>query len=157
MCSSCCSKNTTPTARSWSGIFCHWSISSARRASPNSDPERAVSGALGVWNLDGRPVDPSLLGRMSVALKHRGPDGEDSWISGPVGLAAQLFRVTPESVGERQPAVSCSGTVLVFDGRLDNREELVAALPGVSPGAPDTTLVLAAHAAFGDRFPERLN
>jgi asparagine synthase (glutamine-hydrolysing) len=115
-----------------------------------------VSGLLGIWNLDGRPVQPEDLGRMNALLKHRGPDGDAMWVRGPVGLAAQLFRVTPQAVAEVQPAVSSSGSVLLFDGRLDNREELIASLRTVPAGAPDTELILAAYEAFGERFPERL-
>src|SRR5262249_18316560 len=49
---------------------------------------------------------------------------------------------------------------LVFDGRLDNREELLSALkdaPEIEQNCPDPTLVLAAYIAFGERFAERLN
>ena len=66
---------------------------------------------------------------MDAALAHRGPDGERFWIQGPIGLACQLFRVTPEASTEIQPHVHCSGVVLVFDGRLDNRDELLRILP----------------------------
>jgi asparagine synthase (glutamine-hydrolysing) len=34
-----------------------------------------MCGICGVWNVDGRPVDPELLGRMRDSLAHRGPDG----------------------------------------------------------------------------------
>lgn len=85
-----------------------------------------MSGILGLWNLDGRPLESELLAKMSATLAHRGPDGEDFWTKGPVGLACQLMRVTPESLTETQPLVHPSGAVAVFDGRLDNREELLA-------------------------------
>ncbi len=48
----------------------------------------------------------------------------------------------------------------VFDGRLDNRTELVRALaddPLVEPECSDQQLVLAAYAKFGEAFPERLS
>jgi asparagine synthase (glutamine-hydrolysing) len=119
-----------------------------------------MSGILGIWNLDGRPVEEALLARASATLAHRGPDGEGMWIHGPVGLACRLFRVTPEASAETQPLVGSSGAVVVFDGRLDNREELLASLgpsAGVTPQSPDPDLVLAAYGAFGDRLAERLN
>ena len=65
---------------------------------------------------------------MSGTMSHRGPDGEEMWFEGPVGLACQLLRVTPESAEETQPLVDSRGIVLVFDGRLDNREELIRTL-----------------------------
>ncbi len=118
-----------------------------------------MSGIIGIWNLDGKPVEREVLARMSATMAHRGPDGEEMWIKGPVGLGCQLLRVTPESEKETQPLVDASGTVVVFDGRLDNREELLASLKdtyAVSSSSPDPALVLAAYEAFGDRFPERL-
>lgn len=119
-----------------------------------------MSGIVGIWNLDGRPVEKSLLSKLSATIVHRGPDGEGMWIQGPVGLACQLFRVTPESLKETQPLVHSSGTVIVFDGRLDNREELLTNLKNgceISADSPDPALVLAAYDVFGDRFPEHLN
>lgn len=118
-----------------------------------------MSGIVGMWNLNGKPVERELLGRMSATLAHRGPDGEAMWIEGPVGLACQLLRVTPESEKEIQPLVDSSGNILVFDGRLDNRDGLLANLRDshqVSSTSPDPALVLAAYQAFGDRFPEKL-
>ena len=118
-----------------------------------------MSGIVGIWNLDGKPVEREVLARMSATMAHRGLDGEEMWIKGPVGLACQLLRVTPESEKETQPLVGPSGTVVVFDGRLDNREELLESLKDsyqVSSSSPDPDLVLAAYEAFGDRLPERL-
>jgi asparagine synthase (glutamine-hydrolysing) len=119
-----------------------------------------MSGIVGIWNLDGRPVEPDLIRRLNAPLPHRGPDGHGEWVQGPVGLACQLLRVTPESLHEVQPLVHPSGAVIVFDGRLDNREELLSHLKGAwgaEPDSPDPALVLAAYASWGERFPEYLN
>lgn len=118
-----------------------------------------MSGIVGIWNLDGKPVERKVLARMSATLAHRGENGEEMWINGPVGFACQLLRVTPESEKETQPLVGASGVVAVFDGRLDNREDLLARLEDsheVSPSSPDPALVLAAYETFGKRLPERL-
>jgi len=116
-----------------------------------------VSGILGLWNLDGRPVDAGLLETLNARLRHRGPDGEGYWIQGPVGLAAQMFRVTPESLDETQPLIDPSGVAVVFDGRLDNRDELLGALTDLQAGCPDAALVVTAYRRFGESFPEKLN
>src|SRR3990170_6357642 len=117
-----------------------------------------MSGIAGVWHLDGRSVDPGVLQEMGSRIAHRGPDGlhlghKDSW-----GLVCALSRVAPESAEEIQPARHPSGSVLVFDGRLDNREDLIAFLGGaVAKDAPDSELLAAAYARLGDRVPDRLN
>lgn len=118
-----------------------------------------MSGICGVWNLDGRPVEKALLARLSARLAHRGSDAEGLWIEGAIGLACHLHRVTPQSSTETQPLLDSSGAVVVFDGRLDNREEVLASVDPtlrIIPDAPDPAVVLAAYRTFGDPFPERL-
>jgi asparagine synthase (glutamine-hydrolysing) len=118
-----------------------------------------VSGIVGVRNLDCTPIDPRILTRMCAAMAHRGPDARSSWIAGSIGLACQLNRITAGSENETQPVVHSSGVAAVFDGRLDDREELITHLRGerVSVDSPDPELVLAAYLRFGDRFLEHLN
>jgi asparagine synthase (glutamine-hydrolysing) len=115
-----------------------------------------MSGIVGLWNLDGRPVDEAVLTRMSAALAHRGPDGEGRRCAGPVALACRHLWVTPEEEGEVQPLTGRSGTLLVMDGRVDNRDELLPALD-LPRTASDASCVLAAYDRWGDRFAERLN
>ena len=118
-----------------------------------------MSGIVGIWNLDGRAVDRETLVDMSATLAHRGLDGQYVWLSGPIGLACQLSRVTPEATEERQPHLNTSGNALVFDGRLDDRRDLVANLQATQPvswSSPDPEVALAAYELFGDSFAERL-
>ncbi len=118
-----------------------------------------MSGIVGIWNLDGRPVDPHVFAAMSATMAHRGPDGEGHWLQGPAALACQMLHATPESLTEHLPLVHPRGTVLVWDGRLDNREELLAALQddhSVTPASPDAELVLAAYHVYKEQLPERL-
>lgn len=119
-----------------------------------------MSGIGGIYNLDGLPIDRSLLSRMCDTLAHYGADGAELWAQGPVGLFCQLLRVTPEASTEVQPLAHSSGPTLVFDGRLDNRAELLLALRNsgdIRTDAPDPDLVLAAYTAFGEGFAARLN
>jgi asparagine synthase (glutamine-hydrolysing) len=119
-----------------------------------------MSGIVGVWNLDGRPVERDLLEKQNQILAHRGGDWKGVWNEGSVGMACQLLRITPESTEETQPLIDHSGVVLVFDGRLDDRQVLFSDLkqsPGVSPDSPDPVLILAAYDAYGDRFVDRMN
>lgn len=120
-----------------------------------------MSGIVGIWHRDGRPLDAQVLAAMTGTLAHRGgPDGPALWTAGAIGLACQLRRTTPESAREVQPLADADGTAVVFDGRLDSRGEILAeigAAQALAPDAPDPAFVLAAYRAFGDRFAERLN
>ena len=121
-----------------------------------------MSGLVAVFNRTGAPVDPAVIQAMLAASPHRAIDGQDCWISGPVALAHQHFWVTPEEVGEKQPLVAdhgAGGTLAVtFDGRLDNRQELLRALKLVAPEQQwsDVALVLQSYQRWGEGCAERL-
>jgi asparagine synthase (glutamine-hydrolysing) len=119
-----------------------------------------MSGILGAWNLDGRPVEPELLSKMSATLAHRGPDGAGVWHKGPVGLGHLMLHTTPESLHEKLPwANRTDDLVITADGRIDNREELMAALgySGVeTKEITDSQLILAAYEEWGEDCPRRL-
>ena len=114
-----------------------------------------MSGIVGLWNLDGKPLDPFVLSAMSATLGHRGADGEDRRVLGAFGMAHQHFWVTPEEAGERQPLAN-AGCIFAMDGRLDNRDELLPAL-SLSRSVSDASCALAAYEVWDDTFPERLN
>jgi asparagine synthase (glutamine-hydrolysing) len=119
-----------------------------------------MAGIAGIFYADGRPADISELRRMTGAIEQRGPDGITFWQSGPVAFAHLQFCTTPESLEERQPLVSPSGEVcLVWNGRLDNREELLNALAAKGERPVDFTdpgLVLSAYLAWGTECVEGL-
>jgi asparagine synthase (glutamine-hydrolysing) len=119
-----------------------------------------MSAICGIIQFDGAPVDSLTLRVMVAAAPHRGPDGVGDWSGASAGLAHLAFHVTPESVRETQPLVSADGRfVLVADARIDNRDELIAALRGEPdlPLAPtDADLILAAFRRWGETCPERL-
>ena len=117
-----------------------------------------MSGLLLIHHRDGRPVERPLAARLLAALDHRGPDGRDVCWEPGTALGHQHFWTTPEEIGERQPLGDAArGVHLALDGRLDNREELLAALPD-EPGAElsDAALVLRAYLAWGEEFLGRL-
>ena len=117
-----------------------------------------MSGFVGVRNREA-PVTDELLDRLWDPISHRGPDATGRWCDGPMGVAAGVLRVSPESSDEEQPFRHRSGVMAVFDGRLDNRPELLSTLPSNDLTSRDADVVLVAEAyiAWGDRFPERLN
>jgi asparagine synthase (glutamine-hydrolysing) len=108
-----------------------------------------MSVQVGVWNLDGEPVDREFLARIGKSIAEYGPDGEFSYIGGSLGMLYRPFHTTSESRVERQPYRSPKGHVVTWDGRLDNRDELMAQLG--SDLGPDHTDVGIVAAAF-DRW-----
>jgi asparagine synthase (glutamine-hydrolysing) len=119
-----------------------------------------MSGIVGIYSLDGRPVERSDLERMTATLAHRGPDGEGLWTEGPVGLGHRMLWTTQESLREQLPFANGAGDlVLTADARIDNREELISRL-GLRPRRPgpitDSELILAAYERWGENCPEAL-
>lgn len=112
-----------------------------------------MSAIAGLYRVDGRPADPGLLTRMLERLASRGPHAESRWVNGPVGLAHRLLHTTPESLKERQPVSDAWGECrLIWDGRVDNRDTLIADLrkEGLAlDAATDPDLVLQAYRAWG--------
>ena len=116
-----------------------------------------MSGIAGVYRFDGGSVEADTVAAMTEAIDHRGPDGEWTWRDGPVGLGHQRFETTPEAEHAGSPPER-GGRVLTFDGRIDNREELLSALDidGPAGTVADADLVLAAYERWGEDCPERL-
>lgn len=87
-----------------------------------------MSGFGLIFHRHGEPVEPAVAGRLLGALAHRGPDGCDLHHGPAISMGHQHFWTTPEETGERQPLAASPGLHLVFDGRLDNRQELLHTL-----------------------------
>ena len=115
-----------------------------------------MSGICGFFALDGGAAE---LGRMLAKLERRGPDATRQWRDGPVALGHTLLATTPEALVERLPLTdAASGCTITADVRLDNREELIAAL-----GQSDETriigdgeLILRAYLEWGENCPKHL-
>lgn len=116
---------------------------------------------VGIFNRDRRPITLSDVQALGAASTSPRSEGEDFWICGSFGIGHQYSRVTPESLTERQPLVSVSGTAISFDGRLDNREDLFrlrrAHRLESEDSCSDAALILAAYERFGEAFASELN
>jgi asparagine synthase (glutamine-hydrolysing) len=106
-----------------------------------------MSVQFGKCNFDGKPVDPHDLDEVRSVLAPYGPDGEGYVCKDNFGILYRAFHTTKESRREIQPHVSGSGLVLTWDGRLDNREELIDQLREEVRHEPSDVEIVAA--AFG--------
>jgi asparagine synthase (glutamine-hydrolysing) len=119
-----------------------------------------MSGIAAIYHRDGRPVEGAVLARMLAAAPYRGRDGFGRYARGAVALGHAMLHSTPESLHESQPLSDESGRfTLTFDGRIDNRAELIAALEADSGrlrSDTDAEIVLRAYQSWGDDFPRRI-
>ncbi len=121
-----------------------------------------MCGIAGVIHLDGQAI-PGLEGRlraMSLAIEHRGPDGDGVWVSpgASAGFAHRRLAIVDLSPAGAQPMVGQNGAVLVHNGEVYNYVELHDQLADrwAFRSRTDTEAVLAAHARWGDSAPEHL-
>jgi asparagine synthase (glutamine-hydrolysing) len=119
-----------------------------------------MSAIFGLMRFDGATVADADVARMGRAMAGRTPDGRAVLAIDGVGLGHGLMRVVREDAFDQQPLYDRdSGLVLVADLRLDNREELAAALDIHDEALvemPDSALLLHAYRAWGEQCPERL-
>ncbi|MDJ0795938.1 MAG: lasso peptide isopeptide bond-forming cyclase [Calothrix sp. MO_167.B12] len=120
-----------------------------------------MSGIVGIYNLDGSPVECEKIGRMVDVLAHRGPDGANVWCDDDsVGFGHRMLWTTPESLLEEFPLIDHTGNlILTADARIDNRDELIYALEFKDSPAEkitDSDLILAAYEKWGRDCPGKL-
>lgn len=108
-----------------------------------------MSVQFGKWNFDGKPIDPRELEEVRPVLAPFGPDGEGYICHGNVAILYRAFHTTKESRREEQPCELKSGTIVTWDGRLDNREELISQLGrGLSQESTDSEIICAAYESW---------
>lgn len=111
-----------------------------------------MSALAGILNFrsTAAPVNEYELARMAAALDARGPDGGLDVVSGNIGMSYRAFHTNRESRLEVQPLLTREGHMLTWNGRLDNRDDLIRELKSVLPresasAIPDLTIVMAAY------------
>ena len=119
-----------------------------------------MGGIVGLFHLNASPVNEELLQQMiAVASRRRGSDKVGSFVDGPIGMGHCQFYTTGESYCEQQPLWDeLSQLCIVCDGRVDNREELIAQL-SISDKVgviTDVALILAAYKKWGSDCPNQI-
>lgn len=109
-----------------------------------------MSVQFGRWHFEGQPAAPEFLEKVSGVLAPYGPDRSSSYSKAGVDILCFAFHTTKESRQDVQPHVLKSGAVLTWDGRVDNRTELIGLLGApLSPEAPDLSIVAVAYERWG--------
>src|SRR5437660_4792372 len=110
-----------------------------------------MSVQFGKWNFDRRPVTQEYLDKVCATLAPYGPDSNDRYSKDGIAILYRAFHTTTESHLEVQPHISPSGAVVTWDGRLDNRKELIIELrDSLTADHTDVALVAAAYERWGD-------
>ena len=84
-----------------------------------------MSAIAGLIRFDSSSVDSATIERIENILRPYGRDAQHHWCQGGATFIHTLLRTTPEESLDRQPLYhAASDSCLLFDGRLDNREDL---------------------------------
>lgn len=120
-----------------------------------------MCGIVALVHLDNSPVDPDLLARMTATLSHRGPDGQDQWVEGPVGLGHRRLAIFDTTDTGRQPMAGMDDRMVVsFNGAIYDYRERMTALKteGVQfRGTSDTEVLVNSLERHGPRSFETFN
>lgn len=113
---------------------------------------RLMSAIAALFLRDGNPIDPASIVSITQSMSARGPDALGTWRGGSVALGHASLVILPEDRTPQPVRHEPSGSAIVFDGRLDARDDLAAAcaidrrdLRGLS----DAELMLRAYLARG--------
>lgn len=116
-----------------------------------------MSAIGGIISFNSAPIDAERLMQLDNTLQAYGPDGGFAVHQNSIGVVYRSFHTNVESRLERQPLVSLDRCVLAWDGRLDNREELITLLYDESRiDYSDSSIVMEAYRKWGVSFPQRI-
>lgn len=120
-----------------------------------------MCGILGLYNLDGKPVDPDLLRHLRDVMTHRGPDDAGIHIDGPVGLGHRRLSIVDLTASGHQPMCNEDGSVwLVFNGEIYNYVELAVELERRGHrfrSRTDSEVIIHLYEEFGPDCVDQLN
>ena len=109
-----------------------------------------MSVQFGIWNFEGQPPATDYIEKVSMTLAPYGPDSNESYSKGGIKILYRAFHTTKESHREKQPCISPSGAVITWDGRLDNRADLISELrDSLTVNSTDVAIVAASYEKWG--------
>lgn len=119
-----------------------------------------MTAIAGLISFNEAPIDRATIDRMTQLLTPYGRDAQHSRYESQAAFLRTLLRTTPEESLDQQPCHHAeSKTVVLFDGRLDNRDELGKALellPDALRQMADSEIVLHACLRWGTEAVDKL-
>lgn len=120
-----------------------------------------MCGITGIFNLNGEPVSPVTLRKMTDAIAHRGPDGEGFYSDGFVGFGHRRLAIIDLSSAGHQPMISRDQqVVLSYNGEIYNFQEIRAELEALGHqfrSKTDSEVVLNSWVEWGKECVLRFN
>jgi asparagine synthase (glutamine-hydrolysing) len=120
-----------------------------------------MCGIAGVYAFpSGTPAQVGELNAMVGALRHRGPDGRNTHMDGPVGLAHARLAIIDVAGGAQPLANEDESVWVVLNGEIFNFIELRHELEQRGhrfKTRSDTEVIVHLYEDFGDRFVDHLN
>jgi asparagine synthase (glutamine-hydrolysing) len=115
----------------------------------------------GIFNFDHKPVEHADVVRMLNALKSQRRSKEHIWTEGFIGLGhTHAWDPGERTNGSFDAYPLPAGLQITFDGRIDNREDLLAILRPewlmTASRITNETIVCAAYEKWGTQCPRRL-
>ncbi len=101
------------------------------------------------------PAPPDVLDRLTLALHHRGPDGQGRYVQDGVALVHTRLSIV-DVAGGAQPLIAPDGVVLVANGEIYNDPELRRALGVQFATGSDCESALHLYRRDGEGFAARL-
>lgn len=107
---------------------------------------------MGMWNFE-KPISPAIVGRLSESTAEYGLQEQRIDVHMSLCIAFRPFPTTAEEDGAIQPLLfDNKRNAITWDGRIDNRQELIVALDeSLLANAPDASIVAAAYQRWGSR------
>ena len=120
-----------------------------------------MCGICGIFNLNGEPVSPVNLRKMTDAMVHRGPDGEGFYIDSFLGLGHRRLAIIDLSPAGHQPMITTDGQYAIsYNGEVYNFQELRVELESLGHqfrSRTDSEVILNAYAQWGPECVDRFN
>jgi asparagine synthase (glutamine-hydrolysing) len=119
-----------------------------------------MCGICGIFDRSGDPVDPRVLDRMTLVIRHRGPDGEGKLIDHELGLGHRRLSIIDLDGGGQPLGNEDDSIQIVFNGEIYNFIELRKELESFGhrfQTRSDTEVIVHAYEQWGTGCVKRFN